>query len=53
MTIEHNPEIQCEKCGIVFILLGDHEVKPGMRFRCPSIECARILVIKPLEVIKE
>jgi hypothetical protein len=49
---EHNPEIQCDKCGLIFVLLGDHKIKTNMRFRCPSIDCNTILIIKPKETGK-
>jgi len=48
-----NPEIECAKCGKRFILLGVHEINEKSRFRCPSMDCSSILVIKPLEVIKD
>jgi len=48
-----NPEITCAKCGKCFILLGAHEINEKSRFRCPFIDCATILIIKPQEVTKD
>ena len=52
MPTVKNPEVECYKCGQVFVLIGLHEIKPGTRFRCPSIDCSTIIVIKPFEVLK-
>ena len=49
----NNPEITCVKCGKRFILMGQHDISEKSRFRCPSVICATILRVKPIEVLDD